>query len=86
MGFVNGWWGHSGLLPGYNTVIWYRPEADAVLVVSTNYDFREVTTSTGIEEVEPAVAIEDALLEVANRETPLGDLETKLPFIGVVLP
>ncbi len=87
MGYVNGWWGHAGELPGYNTVIWYRPDVDAVLVVSVNADHIPVDDGEGgVVEVSPAQVIADALVDIANREMPLGDLSGEVPFIDVVIP
>jgi len=34
----NGWIGHDGELPGYNTFIFYHPEIDAVVAVEVNSD------------------------------------------------
>jgi D-alanyl-D-alanine carboxypeptidase len=34
----HGWIGHSGVIPGYNTALYYNPDLDAVLVVETNSD------------------------------------------------
>jgi D-alanyl-D-alanine carboxypeptidase len=34
----HGWIGHSGVIPGYNTALYYNRELDAVLVVETNSD------------------------------------------------
>jgi D-alanyl-D-alanine carboxypeptidase len=34
----NGWIGHNGELPGFNTYLFYHPELDAVVVVATNSD------------------------------------------------
>lgn len=86
MGYVDGWWGHGGELPGYNTVVFYRPDVDAVLLVSANYDHRTVDTPDGPREISPAHAIGDAIIAIASREAPLGDLDGDLPFIDVVLP
>jgi D-alanyl-D-alanine carboxypeptidase len=38
IGYYNGWLGHSGELPGYNTGIYYLPSKGAVLAVQTNSD------------------------------------------------
>jgi D-alanyl-D-alanine carboxypeptidase len=34
----HGWIGHSGVIPGYNTALYYNPELDAVLVVEADSD------------------------------------------------
>jgi D-alanyl-D-alanine carboxypeptidase len=34
----NGWIGHNGELPGYNTYLFYHPELDAVVAVEVNSD------------------------------------------------
>ena len=34
----HGWIGHSGVIPGYNTALYYNRELDAVLVVETDSD------------------------------------------------
>ena len=34
----HGWIGHSGVIPGYNTALYYNREIDAVLVVEVNSD------------------------------------------------
>ena len=38
IGSDNGWLGHTGELPGYNTGAYYLPEKDAVMVVMVNSD------------------------------------------------
>ena len=40
LGIVNtrGWWGHTGELPGYNSLTYYHPGLDAVMVVIVNKD------------------------------------------------
>jgi D-alanyl-D-alanine carboxypeptidase len=35
---IDGWIGHDGDIPGYNTYAMYNPELDATLVVTTNAD------------------------------------------------
>lgn len=32
------WFGHPGLLPGYNTQLWYNPEKKVTLVINSNTD------------------------------------------------
>jgi D-alanyl-D-alanine carboxypeptidase len=38
VGCVGGWVGHTGELPGYNTTLYYKAEADVAVVVQTNSD------------------------------------------------
>jgi D-alanyl-D-alanine carboxypeptidase len=38
MGCVDGWVGHTGELPGYNTALYYNTAADLAVVVQTNSD------------------------------------------------
>jgi D-alanyl-D-alanine carboxypeptidase len=44
IGYYNGWIGHTGSLPGYNTGVYYLPEKKAVLVIQTNTDTKRVIT------------------------------------------
>jgi D-alanyl-D-alanine carboxypeptidase len=34
----HGWIGHGGVIPGYNTALYYNPDLDAVVVVEVNSD------------------------------------------------
>ena len=38
IGYDHGWLGHTGELPGYNTVAFYLPEQDATVVIEVNSD------------------------------------------------
>lgn len=38
IGLFNGWLGHTGELPGYNTGVYYLPSNGAVVVIQTNSD------------------------------------------------
>jgi len=38
IGRENGWLGHTGTLPGYNTTVYYHPDLDATVVVEANSD------------------------------------------------
>jgi D-alanyl-D-alanine carboxypeptidase len=38
IGYFNGWYGHTGELPGYNTGGFYLPELDATIVIEVNSD------------------------------------------------
>ncbi|MFN8620274.1 MAG: serine hydrolase domain-containing protein [Chloroflexota bacterium] len=40
LGLSNGWYGHTGELPGYNTVLQRHPEAGITLVVMANSDIK----------------------------------------------
>lgn len=44
VGLYNGWVGHTGTLPGYNTGAYYLPSKKAVLVIQTNTDIPLVIT------------------------------------------
>lgn len=82
IGLVNdhGWLGHTGELPGYNTVVSYNPELDATVVVEVNSDIpsgdcpADNPTLTdgpqGIPCADPAVRVFEALAEALGQ--PLG--------------
>lgn len=59
LGIVNtrGWWGHTGELPGYNSLTYYHPGLDAVMVVITNKD-----------DEGPAPRIADALIDLIEEQ------------------
>jgi len=59
IGYDNGWLGHIGALPGYNTSVFYLPEKDAALVVLTNSDI-------AANDDNPAPAIFKALTRVVT--------------------
>ena len=42
IGYYNGWIGHTGSLPGYNTGVYYLPAKKAVLVIQTNTDIPRI--------------------------------------------
>ncbi len=44
IGYFNGWIGHTGELPGYNTGVYYLPSKKAVLVIQANSDIPLVLT------------------------------------------
>jgi D-alanyl-D-alanine carboxypeptidase len=75
IGVNQGWWGHTGELPGYNTVVYYRPDVDATLVVVANHDFVEVDGRA----VSPAVAFAARIIAIGAREAPLGALHPDDP-------
>ena len=54
MGIVNtaGWFGHTGEIPGYNTVLNYKPDIRTTIVVMVNSD---LTQGTGPTQLAPAV-------------------------------
>jgi D-alanyl-D-alanine carboxypeptidase len=37
-GCIDGWVGHTGELPGYNTTVYYHAASDSTVVVQTNSD------------------------------------------------
>ena len=76
IGLTEGWWGHTGELPGYNTVMYYRPDVDATLVVSANHD----TVASDGQDVSPASAFASRIIAVGAREAPLGALDPAVPF------
>ncbi len=41
LGYYSGWIGHSGELPGYNTVAMYFPPKDAIIVIHSNSDLND---------------------------------------------
>ncbi|MBK8219190.1 MAG: beta-lactamase family protein [Myxococcales bacterium] len=69
IGYENGFWGHTGELPGYNTSIQYRPDIDAVVVVTTNRDAIEVPGKD--KPVDPATVAAQKIVSALNREYPL---------------
>lgn len=63
-----GWWGHGGSIPGYNTSAYYRPDLDAVLTVVANSD--QARFEGGF--IDPAHTFAAIMIDIANREAPLG--------------
>lgn len=63
MGIVNtaGWLGHTGEIPGYNTVVNHDPATGTTIVVMVNSD---ITGGTEAKPVAPAVAAFEGLAEV----------------------
>lgn len=55
IGNRNGWWGHTGELPGYNTAIYHSYDLDTTIIVVVNSD---ISLETG---VAPAAAVLTAL-------------------------
>jgi D-alanyl-D-alanine carboxypeptidase len=58
IGIDNGWLGHTGELPGYNTAGYYLPAKDAVFVVEVNSDI------AGPDKANPAPAIFKSLTKI----------------------
>ena len=60
MGFgqINGWIGHTGELPGYNTAVYYNPKLQTSIVVMVNSD---IPTSSG---ENPAPTVTTGLMKV----------------------
>jgi D-alanyl-D-alanine carboxypeptidase len=57
-GQVNGWIGHTGELPGYNTTVYYHPDLQTSIVVMVNSD---IATDSG---ENPAPAVTTGLMQV----------------------
>ena len=75
MGYTRGWWGHGGELPGYNSMTYYQPDIDAVMVVIANSDELEDGSH-------PAYFVGDVIIDIAAREAPLlEDFDPDVPFI-----
>lgn len=77
VGLTNGWRGHSGELPGYNTLVMYRPDIRATLVVLVNNDDDVEVDGrpTG-----PVYVVGNKIIEIAEREAPLGDIPDDVPW------
>lgn len=60
-GVFNGWIGHTGELPGYNSSIHYDPKTGTTVVVMVNSD---IPTGPAGNEQNPAPTISDQLIEV----------------------
>ncbi|MFG2292929.1 serine hydrolase domain-containing protein [Streptomyces sp. NPDC048603] len=58
---VQGWIGHNGSLPGYQTLALYLPEAQATLVVLLNADF-----AYGPEQEEPSTLFGQAITQIVT--------------------
>jgi D-alanyl-D-alanine carboxypeptidase len=67
--YEQGWLGHEGELPGYNTGVYHRPDLDASLIIFTNSD---IPNADG---VSPAAAVYLPIIEILNREYPLPPTE-----------
>ncbi|MFI0433767.1 MAG: serine hydrolase domain-containing protein [Candidatus Nanopelagicales bacterium] len=59
-GQVNGWIGHTGELPGYNTTVYYHPESKTSIVVMVNSD---IATAAG---ENPAPAVTTGLMQIVD--------------------
>lgn len=71
IGFTNGWWGHSGRLPGYNTLVLYRTDLKASLVVVVNSDEDVIVEG---EKTGPVHVLANKIVSIAAREAPLGEV------------
>jgi D-alanyl-D-alanine carboxypeptidase len=58
IGDRNGWWGHDGDIPGYNSVLFHNYDADTTIIVLTNSDN---TFSVDGKDVFPAPAVSAGL-------------------------
>src|SRR5215218_966828 len=73
LGLALGWYGHTGELPGYNTVVQHHPETGTTLIVMVNSDIKSGECPEGAPITpggrttgpcsDPAVYIADALAE-----------------------
>ena len=73
LGLANGWYGHTGELPGYNTVVHHHPETGTTLIVMVDSDIKSGECPDGSPITnggrttgpcsDPAVYIGDALAE-----------------------
>jgi D-alanyl-D-alanine carboxypeptidase len=64
LGYDNGWLGHEGQTPGYNTYVAYLPSLKASIVVITNTDIGEGGVTPAAPGVSPASTIFKALAGV----------------------
>ena len=79
----HGWIGHSGVIPGYNTALYYNRELDAVVVVETDSDISSgdcpedrptMTDSTkSLPCADPSTRIFRALAEALGKPAPAAD-------------
>ena len=59
IGDRNGWWGHTGELPGYNTAVYHNYDLDTTIIVVVNSD---ITLETGVAPAPTVLtALQDAL-------------------------
>ena len=73
LGLALGWYGHTGELPGYNTVVQHHPETGTTLIVMVNSDIKAGECPEGAPTTpggrttgpceDPAVSIADGLAE-----------------------
>jgi D-alanyl-D-alanine carboxypeptidase len=59
IGYKDGWLGHEGSIPGYNTMSYYLPKQDATMIVLVNSDI-------AVEKRTPASALFRALAEIVT--------------------
>jgi D-alanyl-D-alanine carboxypeptidase len=69
VGFINGWIGHDGSLPGYNALVAYRPDVETAMVVVTNSDIKAANGQA------PVTGVVNSWAEIINREYPLPTAE-----------
>lgn len=74
---TNGWWGHSGEIPGFNSLILYRADIGATIVVIVNNDDDIIIDGkrTG-----PVFVIANRIVDIAAREAPLGEVPDEVPW------
>ena len=62
LGNRNGWWGHTGEIPGYNTVLFHNYESETTIIVVVNSDI-PLPGDGG----NPAPAVQAALIEALDQ-------------------
>lgn len=77
VGLTNGWWGHSGVIPGFNSLVLYRTDIGATIVVIVNNDDDIIIDGkrTG-----PVFVIANRIIDIASREAPLGKIPDEVPW------
>ena len=68
VGFLNGWWGHVGTIPGYNTLVYYRPDIAASLIILVNTDQESVVD--GVKGV-PVKVLGNKIMAILARARPI---------------
>lgn len=76
LGFAcyNGWIGHEGSLPGYNTQLVYDPVSDATVVVAVNSDTRAGSCEPGQGAQRPGLTDDRCLTPASRILVPLSEL------------
>ncbi len=69
MGIVNtaGWLGHTGEIPGYNTVVNYQPQSRTTIVIMVNSD---ITNGPATQPIAPAVTAFENLAQIMTTGSP----------------